>query len=242
MLEDHQDAYGHEIDDYLRLGHSLEIVERDDGWIDTSFGAPAYLTPFEGWSPIERKGMKYVRGRVLDIGCGAGRVLEYLGKRGFRATGIDNSPLAIKVCKKRGFKDARVLPITGVSRALGIFDTIVMYGNNFGLLGSLKRARWLLRRFCAITSEKGRIIAVTTDPHATDIVEHKWYHKYNRQRGRMPGQLRIRIRYRKFVTPYFDYLLASKSEVRKIVRGTGWKISRFIDSDSATYLVILDRD
>ena len=61
--------------------------------------------------------------------------------------GIDHSPLAIRVCRERGVRNASVLPITQVSaNKLGMFDTIVMTGNNFGLVGSRKRARWLLRR------------------------------------------------------------------------------------------------
>ncbi len=45
----------------------------------------------------------------------------------------------------------------------------------------------------------------------------------------MPGQLRIRIRYRKYVTPWFDYLLVTRNEIRHIVNGTGREIERFID-------------
>ena len=168
--------------------------------------------------------------------------MRYLESKGHEVTGIDNSPLAIKVCRELGLRDVHVLSITKASRKrLGMFDSIVMYGNNFGLMGSFKRARWLLKRFHAMTPDHGRIIAASTDPHATDIPEHRWYHTYNRKRGRMPGQLRIRIRYRKYVSPYFDYLLVSKKEMREIVRNTGWKVSRFVESDSAWYVTVLDK-
>jgi ubiquinone/menaquinone biosynthesis C-methylase UbiE len=33
-----------------------------------------YLAPFRNWWPQERRAMRFVRGRVLDLGCGAGRV------------------------------------------------------------------------------------------------------------------------------------------------------------------------
>lgn len=242
MISKMQDAYGREIYDYLHKGHSVEIVERDDGWVDISAGAAHYFAPYEAWLPFEKKGIKYVRGRVLDIGCGAGRVMNHLESKGHEVTGIDNSPLAIKVCQELGLQDVHVLSITQASRArLGLFDSIVMYGNNFGLMGSFKRARWLLKRFHSMTTDRGRIIAASTDPHETDIPEHLWYHKYNRRRGRMPGQLRIRIRYRKYMSPYFDYLLVSKKEMMAIVKNTGWQISRFVDSNSAWYVAVLDR-
>ena len=50
-----------------------EIMERDDGFIYA--GDPSdYFAPFRRWPPVERRVMRYVRGRVLDVGCGAGRV------------------------------------------------------------------------------------------------------------------------------------------------------------------------
>jgi len=64
----------------------------------------------------------------------------YLQEKGFDVTGIDVSPLAVEVCRLRGLKKVQNLPITKVTSELGVFDTIVMFGNNFGLFGSFKRA------------------------------------------------------------------------------------------------------
>jgi hypothetical protein len=58
----------------------------------------------------------------------------------------------------------------------------------------------------------------------------------------MPGQLRLRIRYRQYRTPWFDYLLVSKKEMRRIVSGTGWHIDRFIDSGDTIYVGVLKKD
>jgi hypothetical protein len=52
--------------------------------------------------------------------------------------------------------------VTGISRRLGTFDTLLMLGNNFGLCGSAVRVRWLLQRFYGTTSERGRLIAEST--------------------------------------------------------------------------------
>ncbi len=48
--------------------------------------------------------MEFVNGRVLDVGCGAGRHSLYLQKKGFDVLGIDVSPLAVKVCRLKGVK------------------------------------------------------------------------------------------------------------------------------------------
>ncbi|MFQ5892475.1 MAG: class I SAM-dependent methyltransferase, partial [Candidatus Methanofastidiosia archaeon] len=97
-LEPEEDAFGHIFRACYEGKEVFTIVERDDGYIDAS-DPKVYLSQYEEWSPIERKAMKHMKGRVLDIGCGAGRHALYLQKKGFDVLGIDNSPLAIKVCK-----------------------------------------------------------------------------------------------------------------------------------------------
>ena len=237
-----EDAYGQLIADYLETGEGIEIVERHDGFIDASrYGPAAYFFPFRKWPKAERKAMRLARGRVLDVGCGAGRVALYLQERGHDVVGIDLSPLAVEVARGRGVKDVRELPVTRVSRRLGRFDTIVMYGNNFGLMGGKRRAPWLLRRFRSITNEGARILAESVDPYKTDKPEHLAFHRRNRRRGRMGGQLRIRIRHGRHATPWFDYLLASPEEMAKLAKGTGWELAEVIDEGEHGYVGVLER-
>jgi SAM-dependent methyltransferase len=183
----------------------------------------------------------YVKGRVLDIGCGAGRHAIYLQEQGHEVLGIDNSPLAIEVSKKRGLLKARQMPITRVSSKLGIFDTIIMMGNNFGLFANQKRARWLLSRFYAMTPPGGRIIATSRDPYPTEDPQHLAYHERNRQQGRMAGQVRIRVRYRQYKTPWYDYLLVSQDEMAHLLDGTGWAITEIVEPDFPSYGAIIDK-
>ena len=242
-MEDRQDAYGHQMYDYLRkIREVSEIVERDDGFFGVSTGAKYYFSEYRSWHDRERKAMRYVTGRVLDVGCGAGRVSLYLQKKGFDVLGLDVSPQAIRVCKIRGLKKARVMPITKISSRLGKFDTVIMFGNNFGLFGSRKRAKWLLKRFHRMTTEHARIIAESLDPYDTNDPAHLHYHKLSRRRGRMAGQLRIRVRYREYATPWFDYLLVSKLEMRDILKGTGWRLKRTLDSSrSPAYIAVIEK-
>ncbi len=241
LLGDREDAYGHEIFDYMKGKPAIEVVERDDGFIGTGGGPRAYFRPYKQWGMYERRAMGYVTGRVLDIGCGAGRHSLHLQKKGFDVTGIDLSPLAVKVCKLRGLWRVRNLSVTQLGPSLGHFDTLMMMGNNFGLFGSFKRARRLLRTFFRMTSPKARVIAESLDPYKTSDQFHRAYHRRNRRRGRMPGQVRIRIRYRGYTGPWFDYLLVSKGEMRSIVKGTGWRVARFLSSGSAQYVAIIEK-
>jgi SAM-dependent methyltransferase len=242
-MKPNKDAFGQEIWSYYNGNRRIEIAERDDGYIDVSGAGPAaYFHKFRSWPKQERTAIKFARGKVLDVGAGAGRVSLYLQERGLDVTAIDNSPLAIKTCKMRGVKKARLLPFEKIDRfGRGKFDTVIMYGNNFGLFRNPRKAKTMLRKLYRVTSPGALIIAETLDPYNTREPAHLSYHKFNRKRGRMAGEARLRIRYKNCIGYWFDYLLVSKKEMKEILKNTGWRVKKFISSRGAVYIAVIKK-
>jgi len=239
-LNPEEDAFGQALLAAYKGEEVHEIVERDDGFVD-AMSTRMYFSDYESWSPIEQKAMHFVKGRVLDVGCGAGRHSLYLQEKGFDVLGIDISPLAIRVCKLRGLKKTRVMPIEAVNFKPDSFETIIMMANNFGLFGSFKKARRLLKKFYRMTSKDALIMATSRDPYKTDNPAHLHYHKLNKGKGRMSGQVRIRIRYQKYIGKWFDYLMVSGKEMAQILFGTGWKVKEFLDTGEPYYIAIVKK-
>lgn len=238
-----RDAYGQQLlAQYHSRQTTVEIIERDDDYIDTGSDPGMYFTEYADWSPLEQQAVNLAEGRVLDIGCGAGRHALYLQERGFEVTGIDNSPGAIEVCQLRGLKKALVCPISDVDKFKpASFDTIIMMGNNFGLFGSFENARTILKKFASITAPDARIIAKTLDPYKTDNPLHWSYLQLNRQRGRLGGQIRMRVRYGATVGDWFDYLFVSSEEMREILSDTDWRIEELLDAEAANYVAVIQK-
>lgn len=225
------DAFGAML--LAEAGH--EIIERDDGFVEA--GKMGYFAPVRRWPAVERRALRYVRGRVLDVGVGAGRVALELQARGHEVVGIDVSPGAVEVARRRGVRDVRLLRFEDVDDSLGRFGTVVMYGNNFGLFARPAKAKRLLRRLRGLAD---RIVAASNDPYQTEDEAHLRYQARNVQRGRMAGELRLRVRYRDLVGPWFDYLIVSPEEMGELVEGTGWRIHRLVRDEGSYYVAVLD--
>ncbi len=237
-----RDAYGRAMRDYHEgKGRGYEIIERDDGYVDVSGGRGMYLAGYPAWPARHRQAIRYAQGRVLDIGCGAGRHALYLQRKGLNVLGIDTSPLAVSVCRRRGLKRVRVMSLNEVGPALGTFTTVLMLGNNFGLVANPRNARRLLRRLHAVTDRDARIIAESVDIYQTDNPFHRPSHQRNRQKGRMAGQVRMRVRYHNYATPWFNNLFVSRSEMQQILRGTGWVVKRFIPPRGPLYVAVITK-
>ena len=94
-----------------------------------------------------------------------------------------------------------------------------------------------------MTNPGATLIAESLNVYETEDPDHLAYIAANLERGRMGGQIRMRGRYRRFVTPWFDYLMVSLAEMDALLEGTGWKVSkRYQGAGVRTlYTTIIDR-
>jgi SAM-dependent methyltransferase len=216
----------------------IEIIERDDGLIN---GAPAehYLAEPTDWQAHDHRALARVRGSVLDIGAGAGRTALELQRRGVAVTGLDISPGAIEVARRRGLRDTVLNTVDGYAHSTARYDTFLLLGNNLGLIEGPDRAPVFLGALAALARPGAQIIAHGTDPYGTTDPVHTAYHRRNRDRGRLGGQLRLRLRYRDLATEWFDYLVCSVVELRALIKGTAWRLVDVDDADRPYYLATL---
>ncbi|HSL63517.1 MAG TPA: hypothetical protein VK874_02570, partial [Gaiellaceae bacterium] len=77
----------------------------------------------------------------------------------------------------------------------------------------------------------GRVVASSRDPYGTDDPSHLAYQQRNRDRGRMSGHLRLRVRYRQYASPWFDYLIVSPVEMGELARAAGWELVRVLEGE-----------
>ena len=200
-------------------GVAHELVERSDGFLAVTDAARYFST-----NPDSAFDMAW--GRVLDIGAGAGRASVALHDRGQDVVALDISPGATAVCRYRG------VPTTFTGSVFELaasrpepFDTFLMLGNNLGLLGGPAEAPLVLEALGAMAAPGARIVGETADPYTTTRPVHLEYHEQNRRARRLPGQLRLRVRHERTVTPWWDYLLCTPDELEEVIARTAWTLA-----------------
>jgi SAM-dependent methyltransferase len=230
--------------DWVRGGTDPEIYERDDGFVDTGAGPELFLAGFRQWPISERQAMRYVRGRAVDVGCGAGRVALYMQGRGIDVVGLDSSPLAVQATRLRGVRETWTASINDLTGSIDQFDTVILFGNNFGIFGSPTRLRKVLADWADRTAPGTRILAQSINPYRGGAPAFdRSYYLRNKARGLLPGQCRLRVRYHSLATPWFPWLFVSRTEMRMLLRGTGWHLSRFLGATpSDSYVGVVEKD
>lgn len=239
-----QDIFGRALLEWTQGGILPEVLERDDGFTQAGAGPEVYLSDVKGWPSAERQSLRHMRGRVLDIGCGAGRVSVELQRRGRDVVGLEASPLAASAATLRGVNEVWPTSLENLNEDIQDFDSLVLFGNNFGIFQTTARARRQLTKLSKTTNSDARIFVESTNPFfgGAPAFDRSYYHR-NKALGRSPGQVKLRYHYGHLVGPWFKWIYVSRREMRSLLVGTGWHIERVVGSQlGEPYVAILAKD
>lgn len=112
--------------------------------------------------------------RVLDVGCGGGRLLGYLSKLGAQSHGVDISPSMVEHCRKAYPEaDVRVGDLAALHRVVeGPFDAILMMDNLIDIYADAER-RAVLAGLRELISADGLLIFSSHNlDHLDDTAGH----------------------------------------------------------------------
>jgi len=129
-------------------------------WMSRSDGAEVVLAVGR-WHAAATGGDRWLldrcTGPVVDLGCGPGRLVVALARRGIPALGVDVSATAVARCRARG---GAVLHRDLFAALPGRWDHVLLADGNIGIGGDPLR---LLRRAVALLRPGGTVL-VETDP------------------------------------------------------------------------------
>jgi ubiquinone/menaquinone biosynthesis C-methylase UbiE len=145
--------------------------------------AERYDSEFEGKAEYQVPGIlrdvylknNITSGEVLDIGCGTGKIKEYLGE-GFTYSGIDISPAMIQQAEKRGVH-GYVGPVEEVIKTFG--DKSVDHITALSSLYFIKDFNNLIQEFKRVARRSIFITLEQFEPKIIDMMKERGVQLYN---------------------------------------------------------------
>lgn len=132
-----------------------------DGMQDEPMLSTHFFRTESEMNEAELEAMNRCKGRVLDVGAGAGCHSLILQQRGMEVLALERSALSCEVMRARGVREvgeADVMSLSGQQ-----FDTILLLMNGFGIAGTEDGLVSLMCHLKTLLAPGGRILGDSTD-------------------------------------------------------------------------------
>jgi SAM-dependent methyltransferase len=211
------DPHGAALLDCFRGEASATLVcwqdsERDD--------VPAAFWLREVLDPLEALALDLCRGRVLDVGAGAGLHSLELQRRGLCVTAIDVAPECVAVMRERGVRDARATDLHAFDG--GPFDTVVCLCNGLDKVGRLTELPRFLARVRALLAPGGQLVADSFDLRVGADAARLAALSRKQATGRYFGEMDLRFEYKGRIGAPFSVLQVDYETLAQTAEHEGW--------------------
>lgn len=236
LLEDGCDPMGQAVRDYYETGRAGRLRVFSPQFDEDEMPVALLFREEEDMPPLERKALDLCRGRVLDVGAGAGCHSLALQRRGLDVTAVDVSPLSVGVMRRRGVVRVREADVFDEA-FMGCYDTVLMLMNGSGIIGRLERMPLFFRRMRQLLAPGGCVLVDSSDLRyvyededgALDIGQDAGYY----------GELVFRMQYRQVKGAPFHWLFVDFATLAYCARENGFRAERLQEGRHYDYLARL---
>jgi len=243
-----KDLFGKAILDY-QTNNSPEDLITETSISEADEMSISYLfRDFKEMPKLEQKALQLAKGKILDVGCGAGSHALYLQEKGFDVTAIDISENAIKACELRGLKKCKVSDVlnldTDTSTALSMtnqnnnkYDTILLLMNGTGIFGKMNQISKFLQKLKSLLNDGGQILIDSSDliymydqdeDGAYEVPANGYY-----------GELTFTIQYKRETEDTFDWLYLDYNTLQNAAIANSLQCELILEGKHFDYLAKL---
>ena len=188
-----------------------------------------YFRAMDEMPELEWIALQQCRGRILDIGAGAGSHSLALQQLGQEVTALEISPLSASVIKDRGVAQVRCqdfFDLAGEEK----FDTLLLMMNGIGIAGSLEGLRAFFRKARALLSPGGTLVFDSSD------IAYLYEGKPPPAPGYY-GELIYQYEYRRQLSDRFPWLFIDRRTLAQIAATEDWQMELLFEDNQDQYLV-----
>jgi len=236
VLKKHQDPIGKAVHDYFHGIVGDSILVRTDIAEDETLSPGYFFRTFEQMPLQEQEALKRCKGKILDIGAGAGAHSVWLKEQGLEVISIDISPLSCEVMRKRGLNNVLCGNIYSLTDQK--FDTILLLMNGAGVAQTLPGLTILLNHLKQLLNPGGKILADSSDllylftdengESWIDIASDTYY-----------GEMEYQLSYKTVRGKKFPWLFVDSDTLAEYAERSGFKVVDKVKGLHFDYLIEL---
>lgn len=223
------DIFGEALLDYY-FGRTEEILHLQNSYgDDEEMPVDLFFRNEEEMPELEILALSRCRGKILDIGAGAGSHALMMQQK-FELHALEISEGACRVMHERGVLN--VINQDIFSYQADRYDTILMLMNGIGLCGDFAGLERLLQHMKALLNAGGQIIFDSSDiSYLYDGTENS--------SGKKQGEVSYRYLYKGLTGTWFDWLYVSAGDMKQIAEKHGFSFRLIYDDGEDQYLAAL---
>jgi len=184
---------------------------------------------------LEKLAMQHCRGKILDVGAGAGPHAKYLQEKGFSVEAIDVSPIAVDYLRSIGIS-ARAIDFLQLNGET--YDTLLLLMNGIGIAGTLKNLEQTLLKAYHLLNENGIVLLETTD--IIYLFEEEDGSRWLDLTAEYYGNFEYQMEFEGEIGEWFDWLFVDFEKLSEIAQKIGFKVE-LLYNESYQYLVKLQK-
>jgi len=205
-----------------------------------------FFRGYDDMPAIERRALDMARGRILDVGAGAGCHSLVLQERGLDVTAIDISPCSVETMRRRGIRKALEQDFFELGSQsddtlspVQQYDTILMLMNGIGIVGTLQRLPLFFQHLDRLLAPGGQLLCDSSDisyvfEYEDGIIDYP-------DTGRYYGELSYRMQYKDTIGEPFDWLYIDARTLREEAAENGYSVEVVAEGPHYDYLACLKR-
>lgn len=232
-----KDLFGKAIFDFYTKNSPEDIITETSISEEDEMSVEYLFRTYNEMPKIEQKALQLAKGKILDVGCGAGsHALSLQNERSLDVTAIDISEKAVETCRLRGIKNAKVENILDFEGEK--FDTILLLMNGTGIFGQLKNCNKYLSKLKSLLNPGGQILIDSSDiiyMFDEDEDGGKWIPSENDYYG----ELVFNISYKGEKEEPFDWLYLDYNTLQNGAIANGLNCELILEGEHYDYLAKL---
>ena len=222
------DPIGQAILDYAKNKKPFDIIVSSDICEDDIIPIEVLFRSLKDMPEIEKKALKLCKGKVLDIGAGAGIHCQELIKNGLSTHALDSSQGSIEYLKNIGVSSTLSSFESFDSKTK--FDTILMLMNGIGIAGTLANLEKTLLKAKSLLQEGGQLICDSSDIRY--LYEDEDGSMWMDLNSEYYGNFRFQMHYKKISGPWFDWLYVDYDNLHRVATKVGFKSVKIMEQEN----------